>query len=1124
MSIIMKNLGVLYVIMVMFLTVTSLSAQDRKISGKITGDDDPEGIPGVNIVIDGTDIGTVTDVDGSFSLSIPADIENPVLLVSSVSYKTQEVSVDGRSTIDVELEVFSKELDEVVVTAYNEGGTAKRSITGSISSIGAKEIEEQQIVNIAQALEGKVAGVRVITSSGQPGTVPAIYIRGVGTLSSSTQPLTVVDGAAFSINSSVLSTRDIESVSVLKDASAAVLYGSRAANGVVMYRTKRGTRYTEPRFTFSLQYGVQSRAVPQYDLPNAGEYLSLLWEASRNQKLFGLYRSNGYPTAEINGVDRPDLTQITAAQRAALYEEAGILASQEFYGGDGVGITYNPYGTLITDQGGNKEFISPFDDEGNPTEAAEENGLLWDTNWSSHLENPSPVRREAFFNVEGGSKKFRYYLSGGYFTADGVVFNSDFKRITSRANVEADPASWITAGALNTYSYNQSTVPTQGGSAFRNSVQWIRTVPSIFPLYLRTPEGEIVRDEQGEPIPDDGNSEAGVLNTGRNVLPNYTILNVTRLDDDIVDRNMISTIPYVEFRPLKGLSFRSQFGFAYYAFQSFIYRNPDYGDARNVNGRISQSRDVTQEYTFSNTLNYDLRLGIFDMDFTVGSELYRFYVSNFSAQKTNLLGKELDVAASNVGSSGSSREERIARIFGSMTYGVLNRYFLELHMSRDELSRFADDRRGSTFYSTGLSWVVSDEPWFPKSSLFDAMRFKSSYGLVGNTGIAGGDAFPYLERFSASVPQGREAGAYKFNIYDPEVTWETSNILNVGTDISLFRGKLGLRLDYFERITDDLVLDKPLPSSLGYASFFSNVASIKNTGVDIDIRSTHLNNKNFSWASSLVLGTISNEIRSLPDNNKDLTVGPTIWKVGGSRYDYWLAEWAGVDPITGLSQWYKSVPEYDENGDSKLDDSGEIIFTDRRVKTFNYDSANFRGSRIYAGNSFPVLNGGINTNMRLYNFTLSVGFSFEVGGNVLILDYSSLAHDMGKVGEQITRNYITDGWKEVGDESELPLLTLDASGLIAESSTRFFYNNSYARLRTLSLSYAVPSRLLQRTKYIKGVNLFLQGDNIYTFFLSQKNKRPPIGFDPQVAGLGGLASGNASSALRTVTTGISVSF
>ena len=276
--------------------------------------------------------------------------------MSAVSYKTQKIVLKkDQSTLNITLELFSEQLDEVVVTAYNEGGMTKRSITGSIASISAKDVEGQQIVNIAQALEGKVAGVRVLTSSGQPGTIPAIYIRGISTLSSSASPLTVVDGAAFSINSSMLNPNDVETLTVLKDASAAVLYGSRAANGVVMYKTRRGTRNMEPRFSFMLNYGVQSRAVPQYELPNAGEYLSLLWDATRNQLLFDVYRSRGlergYPVTKINGVERPDLSRLKAENEDEyneLYEYAGLLASQVLYSEEGPGVNYNPYATTKT--------------------------------------------------------------------------------------------------------------------------------------------------------------------------------------------------------------------------------------------------------------------------------------------------------------------------------------------------------------------------------------------------------------------------------------------------------------------------------------------------------------------------------------------------------------------------------------------------------------------------------------------------------------------------------------------------------------------------------------------------------------------------------------------------------
>ena len=1110
--------SILICISIFFLSILYVYGQERTVSGRILAEDQPNGVPGVSILVAGTDTGTSTDIDGNFSLSIPVTVENPVLIISSVGYEKQRIKLSGKTNINVTLNSQVEELDEVIVTAFAGSAQARRSVTGSIGTLSSKEIENQEVLNIGQALEGKIAGVRVITSTGQPGAVPEIYIRGISSLTSSNAPLIVVDGASFLTSTANLESIDIESVSVLKDGPASVLYGGRAANGVILYTTKKSYRGTKPRVNVYFSAGLPSQGVPDYEIPNAAEYMRTLWRASRNLFLTELLESE-YPNYHIDIVGQTpaiNLRDFYNNEPADLVnrtlEQAGELANVGGRVGGALSrsflesFNYNPYGTVDAD--GNP--ISPFDPEGNLTAEARVNGLKWDTDWEEVALNRDIFNRRTGLSVEGGSPTFRYYTAAHFTKQEGQVITSDFTRTSSRVNLETDPKSWITLGALNSFSYSLSNDPPQSSGTSLNPLTWKIYVPNAYPLYRRDAKGDLILDENNNPIPDDGGVRGG-FNTGRAIFGQSHPVSSTLHDEYRAHTYLLTSIPYIEIRPVKKLSLRTQFGINNQTTDSKVFQNPLSPGGEVVNGRIVNAKNILTEYTWTNSINYILKLNeLSSIDVIAGGELYRRAENSLLAEKFGALGSELDLAGQPISSVGNRGEERIARAFVSLKYTLLNRYFIELGGSRDGFSRFNRENRTSNFYSIGGAWVLSDEPFFPKGSFVNTLRLVGSYGRTGNAFIAG--LFPSVPRAIGGIDLSQELGVYQARLFNEDTNRESTNVFNTGINFACLQGKITLSVEYFRQNTKDIITPDLRTPSSGYSTVDLNAGEIRNTGIDVQLNTVNIRKKDFEWTTALSLGHSKNTIISLPVDRIPLSPH-TAWEVGKTRFNYFLPEFAGIDPRTGRSQFYR----YQQDSEAVSPDNEHGIRYDLpRIKTFRYDSASLLFNRIDVGTSIPTINGGLNMNIRYKNLSLSTGFSFEFGGKTFDNNYSLLTNFAP--GRQFTSNYFDEGWQITSPEGTLPLLHDFLSEM--PISTYNLYDNSFVRWRTLSISYNLPLTLLKKAKYIRNMSVYIQGNNLAAFFVGKN--RPPRGYDPYAGGVQGASNLSGSTTQRVIATGINI--
>jgi TonB-linked SusC/RagA family outer membrane protein len=1028
----------------MCIAVVSVYAQERVVTGKVT---DEKGSPLENVTISakGSSTGVVSKADGSFRINVPASVT--ALQASAVGMESVEVVIPASNTVSFVLKSTTANLEGVVVVAY--GQQKKNAVTGSVTSISADKIEKQQVVSVGQALQGLASGVLVINSTGQPGENPIIRIRGIGSVNASAAPLVVIDGIPFDGNLSNINPNDIESMNVLKDATATALYGSRAANGVILLTTKTGKKGKDAAINVYSSYGVTSRAVKEYPFVTSEQYMKLSWEALKNQ-------------AVDQGIANP-----------------GQYATDNLIGT----LKYNPYNVA-----------KPIDVNGNLVSGAQ---LQWNTDWSKEIQNDNMLRKNVGLNIAGGSDKLRYFLSGDYLNQDGYVIKSNFKRISARLNVDADLRKWLTVGLKSSVSSSNQNYPDQSGTAFRNAVQFGRMLSSIYPLYQRGENGELLLDANGNPMYDYGFSAAGrTVNVARPVAQGANAIAIQMLDKTLYERLLSSINTYGEVKLAKDLKFRSSFGIDRYVFTGSTYQNPLYGDAASIRGRVGKERDLTTSWTWNNMLTYEKKFGDHTIGAMASSEAYDYKYEFFNAQKTGFPAPdltELGPGSTLETINSYTNRTRLVSYLGRATYNYRNKYFLEATLRRDGSSRFLDDKRWGTFYAVGGSWLITQD--FLKNVKFlDQLKLRASYGEVGNNALA--SYFPYLSAYSTGYNDLTNPGTFLTGLGNESVTWEKLGTYNIGLDFSFLKNRINGSIDYYNKKTFDLLFRRPLPGSSGITGVDENIGEVTNKGVELNLNTRNIVGKNFTWETNFNLATVKNTITKLPQ--QFINSGAFRLEVGQSLNSFFIYEWAGVDAQTGKPMWY---------ADEK-DASGNL--TGKKITVNGISTA----TKYYAGTALPKVTGGLSNNFTYKSFDVSVLLNYAFGGKILDADYIGLMHGMSNVGYQLHTD-ILNRWQNPGDITDVPRLSLKQSDY-GNPSTRHLVSGDYVRLRNVTLGFNLPSSLIGKQDVVKSLRLYVQGDNMLTW---TKGKQ---GLDPEVNITG--QTGQSSSALKTFSVGLNVGF
>ena len=950
--------------------------------------------------------------------------------------------------------VKTRNIEEVVVVAF--GKQKKESIVGSVVSVDQSVISNQQATSVLTAIQGSVPGVNLISSGGQPGDTPAIRIRGFSSINAAQDPLIILDGAPFMGNINSISQDQIETMNVLKDASSTALYGSRGANGVIIITTKKGKRNQKPQLSLTALTGVSGMAVDMYPLVGAKEYMELSWEALRNTYKYVNNQSDA-----------------VAAQNAT-----NTLISN---------LGYNPY-----------DVSTPVGVDGKVMQGA---NLLWDTDWQKEILNNTAFRNEYRLSLQGGSDNTTYFFGTDYLDQDGNVKTSNFKRLSTRINLESKVNDWLTVGFNSAFSTSSQNYPIQSGSTYGSSIQWIYSLANIYPVYMRDGNGNLILDASGNAQYDYG-VNGTYTNGTRPIFQNENVPGAFYNNKIKNDRYSVNLTGFFDVKLAKGLNNKTTISHEYYTYDYFTYTNRDFGAASNVGGRVRTDRDFTFSTNINNVSTYKTSFGDHNVSVDGIFEAMKFRYNPLSAQTTGFLP---NVFVHNGGTvyesiSGYTTDESLVSILGRLSYNYQNKYFLEGSFRRDGSSRFAQDVRWGNFYSVGGAWVVSKEKFLENSSVISNLRFKGSYGELGNNrtfyvgGTKNGEVnyFPYILGYETGWNNLGQTGVLLGSVVDRNITWEKTSSLNAGVDLGLFNNKIQATVEYYEKKSVDLIYAKPLPISTGNSSITTNIGALKNYGWEFTVSSENIKNENFSWNTSLNFSLDKNKITELAGGN--FISGTKRYEVGRSLFEFWLQEYAGVDPNDGRMMWYRDVTAAD----------GTV--TKETTKTYA------EATRYYTGkNSIPDVIGGFNNSFRYKNFDLNVLLNFSFGGYIYDSQYSGLM-SLATLGEQITTD-IRDRWQQPGDVTDVPLLLASQNDFTSQS-TRFLFKNDYIRLKSLNAGYNLPKNA-SKDIGVSNIRFFLQGDNLLTW---QSHK----GLDPEQSFAG--TTNNRSYNLRTFSFGVKVDF
>ena len=1065
----------LHVFLTLFLAlVVQLSfAQVSSVTGTVTGEEGLS-LPGVNVIVQGTNTGAQTDFDGKYSV---AATSGDVLVFSYVGFETQQRVVGTSNVINVTLAVDAAALDEVIVVGY--GTATKQSFTGTATKIDGEQLSQKNVSNVSQALAGESAGVRVINSSGQPGTSATVRIRGIGSVNGNTSPLYVLDGVPYNGNINAINPQDIATTTILKDAAATAIYGARGANGVIVITTKRG-RAGFSSIEVSTKTGVNVNLLPRYDvIKSADDYTGLAWE--------GLF-NRGVATGQADAIGYAN---------ARLFSSAGISPQYNLYNVEDGGELIDPDTRMVRDGVTRK-----YDPE----------------NWEDFGFQNS-IRTEANLKISGGSDKTSYYSSFGYLNDVGYIIDSDFERFSGRLNVTHEVKDWL-SGSVN-LGYTLSETNNNGQSEDSGSIFWFAdNIPSIYPLFLRDENGDFVPD----PIYGGNQYDYG---TGRGFGGLTNSIADAIYSGSNSKRHEINSNAFLKADVTDWMSIETRFGMQYYNDSYNSSQNPFYGPSSGQGGSIYKEKTELFSYNMLELIRFNKSFGASTFELLAAHESTAWERQTLFVSKNNLVnpdGTELNNAVVVSSPPGSYVDDyTIESFFSQLNYDFDNKYFLSGTVRRDGSSRFTKNK-WDTFGSLGLAWVISNEGFMQNQSIFSNLKLKASYGLIGEQGGVG--FYPGFDSYT--IGNLNDQPSFSFDTKgNPDLTWETSKMFQVGVEFSLSK-YLDVTVDYYRKNTEDLLFDKRIAPSRGFAILKVNDGELLNQGIEFDVIGHLLKTKD-AFIDLRINGEIlKNELLALPIDSatgleKVLDVDGRFGRTAGkSLFDFYIREWAGVDPADGTPMWYQYYFDADGNGQLSAGEGIGSLTEYLNANPENEGSIDRTITKSYANatqkfvdkSAFPDVRGAFSLDAGFKGFTLSAQFLYQIGGYSYDAGYANLMSNTNVGGNNFHKD-IFDRWQQPGDITDVPRLSDNFDTNVASTSTRFVTKADYLALNNIRLGYSIPKEIANGLG-MNEFSIFLTGDNL--FLLSERD-----GFNPSTAEAGTSDIYNYSP-LSTFTAGVRINF
>ena len=1063
----------------LFLSLGMALAQTT-VTGTVVSHEDGQPIIGATVRVVDANTGAVTDADGRFSLSLPAGHNK--LRVSYVGMETQDVTVKGNSVRVVLLPVLT-DLDEVMVVAY---GTAKKSaFTGSAAVVKAEDINKAQVSNPVDALVGKVSGVQLYNNTGQPGmTSPSINIRGISSINAGTSPLIIVDGAPYDSDLNSLSNQDIASMTVLKDAASAALYGARGANGVILITTKNAEK-GKATVTVDAKWGSNSRAIPSYKtVDSPAKYYEMWYTGLKNYAM-----ANGYSNDMAAQFANQNLTANNDYGLA--YNVYNVPAGEYLIGANG---KLNPNATLgRTFSYNGRDYMLLPDDW---TDATYGNGL----------------RQEYTVTATGATDKSNFYGSFNYLDNEGITVASNYKRLSGRLKADYQLKPWLKIGGNFNYAhYNTDYIDTStDGSAESSSNMFALTqIAPIYPLYMRDGQGNILYDEEnGIPRYDygDGNEygngrEGWGNNLQRPFMGQANPLSDNQLNVMNKEGNSFGATGTVEIRLPFGFKFTSV-NSVYTDERRFTSTiNRYYGQYATMNGSVTKEHDRTWSYNYQQLLNWTHDFGKHNIEVMLGHEYYRLHEYALYANRTNqFIDGNTELAGSVVGGSENSftSDYNVEGYFGRALYNYDEKYFGSVSYRRDASSRFAPENRWGNFWSFGGAWIISKESWF-NAPWIDELKIKASYGEQGNDNI--GNNYYYTNSYTL-VNSNNEISIVPYQYGNRDITWEKNGNFNAGIEFSLFRGRLAGSIEYFYRKTSDMLFSFPLAPSFGYQNYYANIGDMRNQGVEIELNGDIIRTKDLTWSANVNLTAYGNKITRLPQERRTMVVdgvegyssGSYFYGEGEQMYTYYMPKYAGVDPETGEALYWRDI----------TDANGNVT---GQEKTADYSEATYH----LCGSALPDVYGGFGTNLSWKGLEVSVNFTYQIGGKVYDTTYQS---EMGFNRGQAFHTDLLNAWTPENTNTNVPRLQY-YDDYTASTSDRFLTDASYLCLQNFSVAYNLPKTWMSHIG-LGGIRVYVTGDNLWTWSKRQ-------GLDPRQS-ISGTITSAYYAPMRTISGGLTITF
>ncbi|OEJ99292.1 SusC/RagA family TonB-linked outer membrane protein [Flavivirga aquatica] len=1040
-------------------------AQGKTISGTVS-DDSGLPLPGATVLIKGSTTGTSSDFDGKYSITAN---EGATLVFSFVGYTTQEIPVGQSNNINVILLEDAQSLEEVVVVGY--GTSTKKSFTGTATTINSENIDAKSTPNISQALTGEVAGITVINSSGQPGNVSTVRIRGYGSINGNRNPLYVIDGVPLTVprlrNSAVgddnqeadfnntisplnsINPQDIESTTVLKDAAATAIYGSRGANGVILITTKKG-KIGESSIEVDVKSGLNTQLIPRYDvITSPEESIGYIWEGIYNR---GIGEGEADPVAYANS----------------------LLFTTDY-----IDPAYNLWN------------VSNASDLIDPTTRTVRPGVTRKYTPESFrdLSFQTSFRTEANLRISGGNEKTKYFASAGVLEDKGYAIKTGYKRYNTRLNVSSKAKKWLKVGSNITYAFSESLNNGQAVGS-ENLFEFADKNPPIFPVFLRDDDGNLVPDDifGGNQYDFGSASPHGRERKSANLLnpigsANYDFLGSKRHD---FIGNFSAEILFSS-----NLTFETKFGLQYSKDRQKSYNNPFYGSEVNSGGSLFQRDNQDVSKNFLQLLRYKKSFDLHSLSFLIAHESNEYSRERNTVQKREAaipgLLELTNFVVPQGSPSGFLEEAAIESYFSQLNYNFKDTYFLSGSIRRDGSSRFLNEKWG-TFGSIGASWIVSNEDFLINNNTISYLKLKTSYGIIGDQD--GIDFYQSSDTFNINNLNDQVSLSQRLN-GNPDLTWETSKMFQIGVETSLTKF-IDLDIDYYIKNTENLFFNRRVGSSQGISSITVNDGVLQNRGLEFNLTAHLIKTENAYLDFTINGERIKNEITKMPiepSTNKPRIIDTSAlyygYSEGSSIFDFFLREWAGVDSNTGVSTWNQYFDDANSNGTLDTGEELNVNLTQylndnpnaniEKQTTTNFSDATLK----YVGkSSIPKLRGAFRLSGQYKNFSLSTQFTYSLGGWAFDAQYAELMNDRFGAGANNFHKDISQRWQQPGDITDVPRISDNFDTNVGSASTRWLIKSDYLALNNIRFGYSLPSKFLKNTG-INSVNLSLTGDNLF---------------------------------------------